>query len=38
MTHAFVDRRTSKPTAIPAPLRQALEAIARLKADDSVDE
>jgi len=40
MTHAFVDRRTSKPTSIPAPLRRALEAIAgpRPKGDQSVDE
>ncbi len=29
MTHVFVDRATSKPVPIPAPLRQALEEIAR---------
>src|SRR5713226_2708231 len=27
MTHAYVDRRTSKSTSIPGPLRRALEAI-----------
>ena len=29
MTHVFVDRTTSRPMSIPAPLRRALQAIAR---------
>jgi len=28
MVHVFVDRETSKASAIPAPVRKALEAIA----------